>query len=304
LSFGIERVKTVQEYLDEVPAWADGTPATFSQLTRMQLRIFCLACAGKFFEGLVVFITGVALPLISQEFGLFADDKGFVTAASLAGILVGASVLGGLADLVGRKKMFIAEMVIFSLFLVALTFAPNFLILVLCLFGAGVALGCDYPTAHMVISESIPTRARGRLVLTAFAFQAVGGFVGTGIGFVILFENPHIGAWRWMYAIAIIPAILVILGRLFVTESPIWLVSRNRLAEAEHEILRLLKRQPQYPKEVKVKNPHEGKRKPAHYGLLFERQNLRATILASVPWFFRISGPTASGFSHPRSWPR
>jgi putative MFS transporter len=88
---------------------------------------------------------------------------------------------------------FIAE-VIFCLFLMALTLAPNFPILVLCLFGAGVALGCDYPTAHIVISERIPTRARGRLVLTAFAFQAVGVFVGTGIGFVILFENPHIAA--------------------------------------------------------------------------------------------------------------
>ena len=44
-----------------------------------------LACAGKFFEGMVVFMTGVALPLISIEFALKASDKNFVTAASLAG---------------------------------------------------------------------------------------------------------------------------------------------------------------------------------------------------------------------------
>ena len=245
-------------------------------------------------------MTGVALPLISQEFGLAAADKGFVTAASLAGILVGASALGGLADRLGRKRMFIAEMVIFSLFLVALTFAPNFPILVLCLFGAGMALGCDYPTAHMVISESIPTTARGRLVLTAFAFQAVGAFVGSGIGFVILFENPHIEAWRWMYGTAIIPAILVILGRFFVTESPHWLVSRSRLSEAEHETLRLLKRRPKYPKEVKLKNPHEGKKEPgSHYGVLFHKQNLRATILASVPWFLQDLGTYGIGVFTP-----
>jgi putative MFS transporter len=65
-----------------------------------------------------------------------------------------------------------------------------------------------------------------------------------------------------MYGIAIIPAIFVIFGPFFVTESPIWLVSRNRLAEAEYETLRLLKRQPEYPKEVKVKNPARGKRSP------------------------------------------
>jgi putative MFS transporter len=294
-------VKTVQDYLDEVPAWPDGTPSKNTPLTQMQLRIFWLACAGKFFEGLVVFMTGVALPLIAQEFGLVAADKGFVTAASLAGILVGASALGGLADQLGRKPLFIAEMGIFALFLVALTLAPNFLILIVCLFGAGVALGCDYPTAHIVISESIPTRARGRSVLTAFAFQAVGAFVGTAVGFVILLENPHVEAWRWMYATAIIPAILVTLGRFFVTESPHWLVSHHRLPEAEKETLRILKRQPEYPRLVKLTNPHEGRRNSAnHYdGVLFQERNVRAAILASVPWFLQDLGTYGIGIFTP-----
>ena len=112
-------------------------------------------------------MTGVALPLISIQFHLNAAEKGMVTAASLAGILVGATALGGLADSYGRKRMFIVEMIIFAVFLVGLTFAPNFITLVICLFGAGIALGCDYPTAHMVISESIATSMRGRLVLSA-----------------------------------------------------------------------------------------------------------------------------------------
>ncbi|GAB4169184.1 MAG: MFS transporter [Terrimicrobiaceae bacterium] len=281
-------MKTAQQYLDELPAWSDGTPAATTPLTGMQLRIFWLACAGKFFEGMVVFMTGVALPLMSQEFGLTAADKGLVTAASLAGILLGASLLGGLADWIGRKKLFVGEMVIFALFLVALVFAPNFQIVVLCLFGAGVALGCDYPTAHLIISESIPTSARGRLVLMAFAFQAVGALVGSFVGFVILFESSDLGDWRWMYAAAVIPALAVIVGRFFVTESPQWLVSRERIAEAEHEMRRLLDRKPPYPKSVKLKNPHEGKKKkPSHYGALFHQENRRATILASVPWFLQ-----------------
>lgn len=281
-------MKTAQQYLDELPAWSDGTPAATTPLTGMQLRIFWLACAGKFFEGMVVFMTGVALPLMSQEFGLTAADKGLVTAASLAGILLGASLLGGLADWIGRKKLFVGEMVIFALFLVALVFAPNFQIVVLCLFGAGVALGCDYPTAHLIISESIPTSARGRLVLMAFAFQAVGALVGSFVGFVILFESSDLGDWRWMYAAAVIPALAVIVGRFFVTESPQWLVSRERIAEAEHEMRRLLDRKPPYPKSVKLKNPHEGKKKkPSHYGAPFHQENRRATILASVPWFLQ-----------------
>jgi MFS transporter, putative metabolite transport protein len=292
-------VRTVQDYLDEVPAWLDGTPSKDTPLTRMQRRIFWLACAGKFFEGLIVFMTGVALPLITRKFDLSATDQGLVTAASLAGILVGASALGGLADWVGRKPMFIGEMGIFALFLIMLTLAPNFLLLVVSLFGAGVALGCDYPTAHIVISESIPTRARGRSVLMAFAFQAVGAFAGTAVGFIILVENPNIEAWRCMYATAIVPAILVALGRFFVTESPHWLMSRRRLREAETETLRLLKRRPEYPRLVKLTPPHESARAAAHYGSLFQKRNVRATILASVPWFLQDLGIYGIGIFTP-----
>jgi MFS transporter, putative metabolite transport protein len=97
-------VRTVQDYLDEVPVWPDGTASKFTQLTRMQRRIFWLASAGKFFEGMVVFLTGVALPLIAEEFSLDASEKGFVSVAALAGILVGASGLGGLADHLGAKN--------------------------------------------------------------------------------------------------------------------------------------------------------------------------------------------------------
>jgi len=295
--------RTVQEYIDERPQWSDGTVAPGTPMTMMQWRIWMLASAGKFFEGMVVFMTGVALPLISRDFGLDASDKGFVTAASLAGILVGASALGGMADYFGRKRMFIVEMIIFAVFLIALSLAPNFIWLVVFLFGVGVALGCDYPTAHLVISESIPTSVRGRLVLSAFAFQAVGALCGTIIGILILREDPQVDAWRWMYATAIIPAILVIVGRFFVTDSAHWLVARGRVEDAERETHRLLKRHPQYPKQVKLQDPHAGKEKKdkpkAHYGALFNKQNRRATILASVPWFLQDLGTYGIGIFTP-----
>ncbi|WP_422746511.1 MFS transporter [Mycobacterium sp. WMMD1722] len=281
--------RTVQEYIDERPVWADGTKTSSTPMTVMQWRIWSLASAGKFFEGMIVFMTGVALPLISREFGLNAFEKGMVTAASLAGILVGATVLGGLADTFGRKRMFIVEMILFVVFLVALTFAPNFILLVVFLVGSGLALGCDYPTAHMVISESIPTTKRGRLVLSAFAFQAVGALTGALVGVVILYENDDVGDWRWMYATAILPAILVIVGRFFITDSPHWLVSKGRTEEAERETARLLHREPRYPSSVTLSRLPE---RPDHrasggYLTLFAKRNRRATILASVPWFLQ-----------------
>ena len=282
--------KTVQQYIDETPAWPDGTPAPSAPMTVMQWRIWALASAGKFFEGLVVFMTGVALPLIVREFGLGAMEKGAVGAAPLFGILVGASALGGLSDRFGRKFMFIVEMALFTLFLSLLVFSPSYHLLLVYLFGLGLALGCDYPTAHMVISESIPSTDRGRLVLSAFGFQAVGALAGTGVGWLILSDAPSIHSWRMMYGTAVIPAVLVLIGRFFITDSSHWLVSRGSIKRAEHEILRLLKRKPPYPREVRLlalEKPEERQRERGGYLRLFSSKYRRACILASVPWFLQ-----------------
>jgi MFS family permease len=277
--------RTVQEYIDELPRWADGTQLSTTPLTFMQWRIWWLAAAGKFFEGMVVFMTGVALPLIALEFDLDATHKGMVGAATLFGILIGATALGGLSDHLGRKTMFILEMVIFTVFLMLVAVSPSFTWLVLCQFGMGLALGCDYPTAHLVISESTPSTYRGRLVLGAFGFQAIGALVGVGVGFVILNSDQALAAWRWMYAIAIIPALLVLLGRFFITQSSHWLMSKGQRERAAHEMKRLLNRSPQYPGVFNLRHPHHHRNGPPSGGFLrlFAPENRLATILASVP---------------------
>jgi MFS family permease len=185
--------------------------------------------------------------------------------------------------------MFIVEMVLFVIFTLLLTFSPSYPVVVLALVGIGIALGCDYPTAHLMISESMPSRIRGSMVLGAFGFQAVGGLAGTAIGFLILYENPDVGAWRWMYASTIVLAIPVIIGRFFVVQSPPWLVLRGRIEEAEAAIERLLRREPQYPKEVLLHRPPAAAviHPKARWSALFEGRNLKATILASVPWFLQ-----------------
>ena len=95
--------RSVQGYIDETPVWSDGTTLPNTPMTDMQWRIWWLAAAGKFFEGLIVFMTGIALPLIAKEFNITPVQHGVVGAASLFGILVGAIALGGLSDHFGRQ---------------------------------------------------------------------------------------------------------------------------------------------------------------------------------------------------------
>jgi len=293
--------KSVQDYIDETPSWADGTPVTAAPLTPMQLRVWVLAAAGKFFEGLVIFTTGVALPLIAQEFSMTPWQHGIVGAASLFGILIGAFALGGLADIFGRKLIFIAEMIIFMVFLALLAASQGFLWMVLCMVGVGLALGCDYPTAHLIISESIPSRARGRLVLGAFGFQAVGALIGTINGFVILNNFPEVTAWRYMFAIALVPAAAALVGRFFITESAPWLFARGRVEEATRAAMRLLERDPPYPKQITLTAPPVigADAQDEGFRTVLAPANRRATILASVPWFLQDLGTYGIGLFTP-----
>jgi MFS transporter, putative metabolite transport protein len=70
----VARAKSVQDYIDELPGWLS-TRLKSAPMTGMQWRIWSLAAAGKFFEGFVVFMTGVALPLIVREFHSLPAEK-------------------------------------------------------------------------------------------------------------------------------------------------------------------------------------------------------------------------------------
>ena len=291
--------RSAQAYIDERPIWSDGTVVSTTPMTSMQWRIWSLAAAGKFFEGLVVFMTGVALPLIAREFNISAVEHGMVSAASVFGILVGAITLGGLSDRFGRRAMFIFEMFVFLIFLALLVFSPNLPWLLICLFGLGLALGCDYPTAHLMISESIPSADRGRLVLAAFGFQAVGALAGTAVGYAVLKNLPEVGAWRWMYATAIVPAALVAFLRFGVTESAPWLLHRGQIDQAKHSVENLLARKPPYPREVRLAARAGQQGAKGGYLALFRGRTLRATIFASVPWFLQDLGTYGIGIFTP-----
>ena len=282
-----QMTQTVQAYIEEIPAWSSGTAMASAPLSSMQWLVWSLATAGKFFEGMIVFMGGIALPLLTAEFGLGDLAKGAMTSATLAGILVGALVLGGLADRFGRKPVFIGEMVLLLVALIGASTSPGIGVLVVWLFVIGLALGADYPTAHLVISESIPASIRGRLVLGAFSFQAIGAIAGTAIAAVVLAQKPELSTWRLFYLLPVIPVILVIWGRLFLPESSHWLVSQGRHEKAEKQLRKLLNRKDIDLLRVEIADRTSTPKRSNNFAKLFKSKQRRRTILASLPWFLQ-----------------
>lgn len=185
-------------------------------------RLWALVSAGKFLEGLIVFMGGVTLPLVLQEFPL--NPPGLLTAAPLAGILIGAPMLGHLADRWGRRSVFIAEMVVLALALLGASLSPSAPWLIGCLLLIGLALGADYPMGHLMLSERANAGQRGPLVLSAFGFQAIGALCGSLLGLLAV-DGPELFAglsWRLLYLAPMLPTALLVWGRLQVSESPAW----------------------------------------------------------------------------------
>ena len=279
--------KTVQAYIEEIPNWQDGSSLGKAPLSGMQWLVWSLATAGKFFEGLIVFMGGIALPLVSEQFSIDQTTKGFITAATLAGILIGALFLGGLADRFGRKPVFIGEMFLLLIGLLGASFSSSSELLIFWLFIMGLALGADYPTAHLVISESIPASIRGRLVLGAFSFQALGAVIGTAICAVVLSSKPELSTWRIFYLLPVIPVALVAWGRIFLPESSHWLLSKGHLTKAEKQLRKLLNRQDISLLQLEIAEEGVVKYKSSKFGDLFHGKQLKSTILASLPWFLQ-----------------
>ena len=123
---GQSRAKSVQEHIDELPMWADGTGLRSAPMTGMQWLIWSLAAAGKFFEGFVVFMTGVALPLFER----IRHRPGRAWRHQRSEPVRHPRRRGRprrLSDRFGRKTMFVVEMVIFVAFLWRSCFAPNYI---------------------------------------------------------------------------------------------------------------------------------------------------------------------------------
>jgi len=280
-----EPARSLEEHLARAP------------LCRTQWLAWALAAAGKFLEGLIVFSAGPVLPLVGASFALGPLQRGAVAAASLLGILIGSLLFGALADRWGRRPVFIAEMgvLLLGLLLAGLSPGPWWLIAALSI--VGLALGADYPTAHLVIAECIPAAIRGRLVLAAFSFQALGVVSGAALGALVLKCWPGPEAWRLFYLLPLLPVLLLTLLRWRLPESSHWLLSRGQQAAAEQALAQVLQRPglrllPPAPAPPILPWPQ------ALAQLLSPRWR-RATTLASLPWFLQDLGTYGVGLFLP-----
>ncbi|WOE30862.1 MULTISPECIES: MFS transporter [unclassified Acinetobacter] len=190
------------------------------------------------FDGYDLAINGVALPLLMEDWGLTAVQAGMLASTALAGMMFGAMIFGSLADKIGRKKVIMICIVLFSGLTFAGGFASNPTEFAILRFLAGLGIGGVMPNLVALTSEYAPQKMRSTLVTTMFSGYAVGGVLAALLG---AWFTPQYG-WEIMFWIAGIPLFLLPVIWKFLPESLTFIVKENRQQEAR-QIVRRLDRQ-------------------------------------------------------------
>jgi MFS transporter, putative metabolite:H+ symporter len=223
-------------------------------LTGNQKKILAAAIIGDALEFFDFFLIAFVFAFLIGPWKLTFGQTAMVFLSSGVGAILGAYIWGWIADRIGRRKVFIGTVLNFSLATGLLYFTPDngWIYLTVLRFFVGFGVGGLYCVDLPLVQEFMPSSKRGW----------IGGLVtcvipiGVGLGAVL---GAFLGAdqWRLLFAIGVLPALVVLLVRLWVPESPHWLARQGRLEEARKSLAWALQVDPNTlplprPDEVKV----------------------------------------------------
>src|SRR5206468_1007772 len=204
-------------------------------LNSFHWRLLILSGLGWMFDAMDVLMLSFLLTPIRGEFKLDPAGGGLVASATFVGMFIGAAAAGRLADRYGRRAVFTATLVIFSIGSLLSALAPTFETLLAARIIAGLGLGGELPVVATLVSELSPRAQRGRMIVLLESFWAYGTLAA---GLVALFVLPQFG-WRGAFLVAALPALYVAYLRWALPESPRYLAERGRNAEADAIVRRV-----------------------------------------------------------------
>ncbi|MBW7983650.1 MFS transporter [Enterobacillus tribolii] len=253
-------------------------PKNFDDInfTSIHRKILLWGSGGPFLDGYVLVIIGIALEQLTPALKLDAQWAGLVGAATLAGLFIGTALFGYIADLFGRRLMFLIDIIAIAVISAATMFISSPLELVLMRFLIGIVIGADYPIATSMIAEFSPTRHRAFSMGFIAAMWYVGATAADIVGY-LLYDVEN--GWRWMLGSAIVPCIMILLGRFHLPESPRWLVRKGRLEECKKMMRELFGTELTFGFEEP---------EPTRYRKIFEKRHLKMIVFIGIIWSCQV----------------
>ncbi len=197
-----------------------------------------LVALGEFIDGYDLIVMGGALILLRPQFGLSPTEIGLLGASTFLGAMVGMLIFGDMSDRLGRRAIFVANLIFFVVFSIASAFVQSVPQLFIARFLVGVGVGMDVPTSAAYLAEIAPRRSRGKIAGSLLNITWICGAMASTLIALPLIPWAGDAAWRWMFGLAAVPALLVLIGRQALPESPRWLLAHGRREEARQALAR------------------------------------------------------------------
>ncbi|MGB3910408.1 MAG: MFS transporter [Pseudolysinimonas sp.] len=200
----------------------------------MHTRIALALGIGWMLDAFEVQIIGSVIPGIQHEFSLGSAESVWINIVWFGGIALGALGFGYLADRIGRKRLFVATLILYSVAAIATAAAPDFTLFIVFRFITALGVGGEYSAVTSAIAEFTPARNRGRSNGLVMSFWAVGGILASVVSILVI---STLGlTWRYTLLFGVISAAYGLLARRLIPESPRWLASRGRTADADRVV--------------------------------------------------------------------
>lgn len=200
-----------------------------AQMNHFVKKIVFFSSGGSFLDGYVLSIIGVALVQLVAALSLSDLEVAATGAAALAGIFFGSLAGGRLTDALGRRTMFILDVTAIGVASVAACFVTAGWQLIVLRLLLGFFIGADYPIATSLIAEFTPRKERAIGMGIVSAAWYLGATAAAFVGFALYSVD---GGWRWMLGSAVVPCVVLLIGRHDIPESPRWLAQRGQVEKA------------------------------------------------------------------------
>ena len=188
-------------------------------------KLLVVTGLGWLFDSMDTGLISFVLPILAKEWGLTPEQVGWIGSIGLIGMALGAVLAGTIADRFGRKNVFAATVILYSVATGLCAVAWSYESLLFFRFLVGFGLGGELPVAATLMSEYAPSHLRGRFIVLLESFWGVGWLV-----------------WHIAFIIGALPALYVFLIRLHMPESIRYLLSKGKVDEARKIILTLEKK--------------------------------------------------------------
>ncbi|MGB8974157.1 MAG: MFS transporter [Pseudomonas capeferrum] len=207
-------------------------------LNAFHRKLTVYSAGGPFLDGYVLSIIGVAMLQITNALQLSAFWEGLIAASALIGVFLGGFLGGWFTDKYGRKVLYLVDLIAIVGFSVAQFWVESAWALFAWRLLIGIAVGADYPIATSLLAEFLPRKQRGPLLAAMVLMWFAGAATAYMVGELLLRVGGDDG-WRWVLASALVPGALFLIARSGTPESPRWLLSKGRTAEADAVIKRV-----------------------------------------------------------------